>query len=113
MPRATRQREKVRVRFVKAKRPKRPRASERLPEGVYDVGGEWLFMHTPSGKPSQLALYVEENRSSGLPIRELIEQFQTYDCDHGPVAVVAVSRHSTITVCAECGLAEKKKVSRD
>lgn len=63
----------------------------------------------PLGQPrglSPLAQYLQDEESSGLPVKELIEQFQEYDCDHH-WEVLASSLTYLIRRCPDCGKQEK------
>ena len=57
---------------------------------------------------SPCALYIEENRESGIPVFELLEQFQEYDCEH-LFEQIAYSRHVTVLSCPLCGMVEKQE----
>jgi hypothetical protein len=59
---------------------------------------------------SPLTRYVEENRDTGIPVSELIQQFQEYDCDHpqDQQHVVAAGTWYKFVRCARCHRVEKK-----
>jgi hypothetical protein len=61
-------------------------------------------MGSPTGELSPLAQYVEDNLESGLPVTELVEQFQEYDCEHFTIELVAEDRRGKFRLCVECGL---------
>jgi len=63
-----------------------------------------------------LNVYLVENESSGIPLSELVEQFQEYDCAHH-MEEVAVWFNDPNRVthefrCVICGLTEKKAKER-
>lgn len=64
-------------------------------------------LRTPDGRFTPLGNYIEDNRDSGLPIHELIAQFQEYDCEHGFEAVGVTSTY-TLYLCFECGAKKTK-----
>jgi hypothetical protein len=67
------------------------------------------FTKEPQGH-SDLTQYVEENRDTGIPVPELIQQFQEYDCDH-PASlqhVVAAGMDYKFVRCERCHRVEKK-----
>lgn len=58
---------------------------------------------------SPLAQYLFENADSGLPIRELVEQFQEYDCSHEwGDEPIGVTEQQELFQCSECGLTKKR-----
>jgi hypothetical protein len=61
---------------------------------------------------SPLAKYVEENMDSGLPVSELIWQFQEYDCEHVEVSVLAAGQHAAYDCCQNCGRITKRSLRR-
>jgi hypothetical protein len=65
--------EKVKTTFRKAART----PSKRLPGFVHP--SHFPVAKTPQGL-SPLAAYIEDNLDTGISVRELIEQFQEYDC---------------------------------
>lgn len=67
------------------------------------------FTRTPHGD-SPLARYVEENRATGIPVTELIWQFQEYDCEHpaDQQHVVAAGTWYKFLRCEKCHRIEKK-----
>lgn len=52
---------------------------------------------------SPLALYIEDNRDSGIPIAELVEQFQEFDCEHTSDEEVSRTATEILFICADCG----------
>jgi hypothetical protein len=66
-----------------------------------------LALATPKGL-SPLAKYLSDNEDSGLSTKELIEQFQEYDCSHPEWDVLASSLTYLIRKCKFCGKQEKK-----
>lgn len=67
------------------------------------------FMRTPAGI-SPLTKYIEENRDTGIPVPELIWQFQEYDCDHpkSDEQVMAAGTTYKFVRCARCHRVEKR-----
>ena len=67
------------------------------------------FTRTPQGN-SPLARYIEENRETGIPVPELIQQFQEYDCDHPEnlQQIVAQGSGYRFIRCERCHRVEKK-----
>lgn len=64
------------------------------------------------GKRSPLTAYIEENRSSGLSIHELVEQFQEYDCDHDFVTnsfFPSPLEPEHLVTCEICAFTERRK----
>lgn len=61
-------------------------------------------------KRSALSAYIEDNAGCGLTVRELIEQFQEYDCEHPKTAQRVVAAGSTyrFVLCESCQRVEKK-----
>lgn len=58
---------------------------------------------------SALGQYLHENADSGLPVMELVEQFQEYDCEHQWGAEpIGVTEQEQLFLCAECGLTKKR-----
>jgi hypothetical protein len=88
---------KVTTSYTKAARTpsKRIRAKEiqRVPQGA-----------------SPLATYIEENRDTGIPVSELIRQFQEYDCEHpqSQQEVMAAGSSYKFVRCAVCQRVEKR-----
>lgn len=110
MPHPTRQ--KVKTSYVRVVRKKKKTRQYDLPSGVYDVQGDLLYMGSPSPDGlSPLAQYIEDNIDSGLPILELVEQFQEYDCGHISIELVVEDRYEKLNLCVECGLVIKVKSS--
>lgn len=64
-------------------------------------------LRTPKGL-SPLAKYLHENEGEGLSTKELIEQFQEYDCSHPDWEVLASSLTYLIRKCRSCGKQERK-----
>lgn len=64
----------------------------------------------PKKKRKDLAAYVRENEDTGIPIPELIEQYQMYDCDHPPKQreIIATDAKRFTTRCNKCGLVSYK-----
>jgi len=60
-----------------------------------------VSVQTPSGL-SPMAQYVEDNQDSGIPVLELIHQFQEYDCEHEKVEIVASSAETITERCVSC-----------
>jgi len=87
---------RVKVSFIKARRTPSQR------------GNSAPFTREPQGI-SPLAQYIEENRSTGIPVPELIEQFQEYDCEHpaDKQDVVAAGTTYRFIRCAICHRVEK------
>lgn len=52
---------------------------------------------------SPLAQYVEDNRDTGIPVSELIEQFQDYDCEHEIEEEAGRSTTRISYSCLDCG----------
>lgn len=103
-------RSRVKTTFQRARPQSRQKASDEPTEGVYDLGDSVLYMRKPNGQLSPLGSYIEDNRESGLPIHELVEQFQEYDhptqCNES--RLVAQARDSRWYVCDGCGLIVKR-----
>jgi hypothetical protein len=57
---------------------------------------------------SPCARYIEDNLDSGLPVSELLEQFQEYDCEH-LFEQIAYCAHFTVLSCPLCGRVEKQE----
>lgn len=70
----------------------RLRASQSVPGGISEAR-----------EMSPLAQYIAENESSGLPVSELIEQFQEYDCEHRKQSDLAASAEKRVVRCEDCG----------
>jgi hypothetical protein len=64
-------------------------------------------MKSPTGL-TPMAKYIEENLDTGIPVTELIEQFQEYDCEHKHVTNLAVTAEKITTRCDDCGKMEMK-----
>lgn len=104
-------RPRVTTRYVKVKARKKPqRGSQSFSEG-YAGPGYRLYMSTPSGELSLLGQYVEEYRETGIPVHELVSQFQEYDCLHS-FQIAANHPNFTVELCSLCGLSEKKEKPR-
>lgn len=102
-------RSKVSTSFLKVDRRKRRQtAAQELPEGTYDLGEAIIYMRLPSGEISPLGRYIEDNRDSGLPVHELIEQFQEYDCDHEQMVQIGSFRGEILARCTTCALVCQK-----
>jgi len=58
---------------------------------------------------SPLARYLYENADSGLPVHELVEQFQEYDCKHEwGDEPIGTTEQEQVFQCRECGLTKKR-----
>jgi hypothetical protein len=68
-----------------------------------------LNMGIPKGS-SPLTRYIEENRATGIPVTELIQQFQEYDCEHPAQEqqVMAAGVNYKFVRCSVCHRVEKK-----
>lgn len=99
-------RNRVKVSYQKVERPQarrgRPRASQAVPEPP--IKPSISFAPRPL---SRLAAYIAENESSGIPVWELVEQFQEYDCNHEDRPIVLSKGEWVWTLCQECGLVEQ------
>lgn len=96
-------RSKLEVRYQKA----RPRKKAR--RGRQAAPKPPPFLIRPR---SPLAEYLFQEADSGLPVHELVEQFQEYDCvhewGHDPIGV---TEQENIFQCQECGLTKHLKRS--
>lgn len=61
---------------------------------------------------SPLARYVEDNIDSGVPVPELIWQFQEYDCEHNSHGVLAKGKSYIYWCCENCGRIDKQRVRK-
>lgn len=61
----------------------------------------------PSPGLSPLARYIAENEVSGIPVYELVQQFQDYDCEHSRIRVSANSPSAQFLTCEDCGRTTK------
>ena len=55
----------------------------------------------PRKKRKDLYGYVKENEDTGIPLKELIEQFQLYECEH-PVKEQEVIANNASTLTKRC-----------
>jgi hypothetical protein len=96
---------KVRVTFQKAGRSPSQRKT------VFEYGES----NFTNGR-NPLNVYLVENEDSGIPLSELVEQFQEYDCAHRmEEAAVWFNDPNRVTHefrCAICGLVQKKTKER-
>ena len=65
-------------------------------------------MRTPQAA-SSLHKYVQENEESGLPVSELIQQFQEYDCEHQEWEQISWTPRYVEYRCVSCSKVEKHK----
>lgn len=56
----------------------------------------------PQKKKHTLYSYIAENEESGLPVQELIHQFQEYDCDHKEEEVISATSKVQMLRCKSC-----------
>lgn len=100
-------RSRVKTTYTKAKPGRKLRGATAASKPVLDpLTPEALRTASP------LTRYIEENRESGLPIHELVEQFQEYDCDHRFRRTAVIASHDDPqhwVTCSHCSLTEKRK----
>lgn len=92
-------RSQVKLSYQRVERKPRPRGRRKAQEGT-------VFQIRPR---SPLATYLFENADSGLPVYELVEQFQEYDCKHDwGLEPLGVTEQEQLFQCSECGLTKKR-----
>ena len=92
-------RSQVKLSYQRVERKNRPRGRRKAQEAtVYTIRPR-----------SPLARYLHENADSGLPIHELVEQFQEYDCIHEwGEEPIGVTEQEQVFQCSECGLTKRR-----
>lgn len=95
MPRAS-----VKTSYQPVRRKQRPRGRRKAQEAT-------VFQFGPR---SRLGRYLFENADSGLPVWELVQQFQEYDCEHEfGEEPLGSTLNEILFQCQECGVLERKR----